>query len=147
MIRVHGLCKSWNGRQALSDVNFRVGDGEFTCLTGPSGSGKTTLFRILVGEVLPDAGSIVVNGRNMARLTAAGIAELRREIGLIFEHPRLVEGLSVLDNVALAAQVRGRSRLEAHRMAEEALEKVALEDAAGCFARDLCAGEKQRVSL
>ncbi len=147
MIRVHGLSKSWGGRQALSDVSFRVGDGEFTCLTGPSGSGKTTLFRILVGELTPDAGSIVVNGRNMCRLDAAGIAELRREIGLIFEEPRLIEGLSVLDNVALAAQVHGRSRIDARRMAEEALERVALEDAAGCFARDLCAGEKQRVSL
>src|SRR5690348_11956948 len=147
MIRVHGLSRSWGGRQALANVSFRVADGEFVALTGPSGSGKTTLFRVLVGELAPDAGSVVVNGRNMCRLDASGIAELRREIGLIFEEPRLIEGLSVLDNVALAAQVRGRTRMEARSMAEEALEKVGLEDAAGCFARDLCAGEKQRVSL
>ena len=147
MIRVHGLSKSWGGRNALRDGSLRVADGEFVALTGPSGSGKTTLFRILVGEITPDSGSIVVNGRNMSRLDAGGIAELRRELGLIFEEPRLVEGLSVLDNVALAAQVRGRSRLDARRLAEEALERVALDDAAGLFARDLCAGEKQRVSL
>jgi cell division transport system ATP-binding protein len=102
---------------------------------------------VLIGEVLPDAGSVVVNGRNLGRLDAAGIAELRRDIGLVFEEPRLIEGLSVVENVALAAQVRGRSRTEARALAEEALERVALEDAAGCFARDLCAGEKQRVSL
>lgn len=128
-------------------MSFRVGDGEFVALTGPSGSGKTTLFGVLIGEVVPDGGQVIVNGRNLGRLDAAGVAELRRDLGLVFEHPRLIEGLSVVDNVALAAQVRGRGRVEARRMAEEALERVNLEDAAGCFARDLCAGEKQRVSL
>lgn len=148
MIRVHSVSKSFvDSRRALHDVSFRVGEGEFTALTGPSGSGKTTLFRVLIGEVVPDSGTVIVNGRNLGRLTAAGIAELRRDLGLVFEEPRLIEGLSVLDNVALAAQVRGRGRTEARRLAEEALEKVALEDAAGCFTRDLCAGEKQRVSL
>lgn len=122
-------------------------EGEFVALTGPSGSGKTTLFRILIGEVRPDAGTVVVNGRNLGRTDAAGVAEMRRELGLVFEEPRLIEGLSVVDNVALAAEVSGRSRLEARRMAEEALERVGLDDASGCFARDLCAGEKQRVSI
>src|SRR5689334_17265282 len=146
MIRVHGLSKSFVAtRKALADVTFRVADGEFCALTGPSGSGKTTLFRILIGEITPDAGSVVVGGRNLGRLDAGGIAELRRDLGLVFEEPRLIEGLSVVDNVAIAAQVRGRSRTESLTMAEEALERVALEDAAGCFARDLCAGEKQRV--
>jgi cell division transport system ATP-binding protein len=148
MIRVHGLSRSFVAtRKALVDVTFRVAEGEFCALTGPSGSGKSTLFRVLIGELAPDSGSVVVNGRNLGRLDAAGIAELRRDLGLVFEEPRLIEGLSVVDNVALAAQVRGRSRLESVAMAEEALERVALEDAAGCFARDLCAGEKQRVAL
>lgn len=148
MIRVHGVSKSFPGsRAALRDVTFRVAEGEFTALTGPSGSGKSTLFRILIGEIAPDTGTVIVGGRNLGRLDAGGIAELRRELGLIFEEPRLIEGLSVVDNVALAAEVRGRSRLEARRLADEALERVGLDDAAGCFARDLCAGEKQRVSL
>lgn len=148
MIRVHGVFKSHTGtRAALRDVSFRVAEGEFTALTGPSGSGKTTLFRVLIGEVVPDSGTVVVNGRNLGRLDAAGIAELRRDLGLVFDEPRLIEGLSVLDNVALASEVRGRSRSDARRAAEEALERVGLEDAAGCFTRDLCAGEKQRVSL
>lgn len=148
MIRVHGVSKSFSpSRQALRDVTFRVAEGEFVALTGPSGSGKTTLFRVLIGELTPDTGSVVLNGRNLGRLDAAGIAELRRDIGLVFEESRLIDGLPVLDNVALAAQVRGRSRPEARRLAEQALERVGLEDAAGCFARDLCAGEKQRVAL
>ncbi|HEY2773448.1 MAG TPA: ATP-binding cassette domain-containing protein [Candidatus Binatia bacterium] len=148
MIRVHGVSKSWGGsRHALVDISFRVADGEFTALTGPSGSGKTTLFRILIGEVVPDAGSVVVNGRNLGRLDAGGIAELRRELGLVFEEPRLIEGLTVIENVALAAQVRGSTRIDARRLADEALERVGLDDASGCFARDLCAGEKQRVAL
>lgn len=148
MIRVHGVSKSFGGkRPALRDVSLRVAEGEFTALTGPSGSGKSTLFRVLVGEVIPDSGTVIVNGRNLGRLDAGGIAELRRDLGLVFDQPRLIEGLSVLDNVALAAEVRGRSRSDARRAAEEALERVGLDDAAGCFTRDLCAGEKQRVSL
>lgn len=148
MIRVHAVSKGFGGsRPVLQDVNFRVADGEFCALTGPSGSGKTTLFRILIGELAPDSGSVVVGGRNLGRLDAAGIAELRRDLGLVFEEPRLIEGLPVIDNVALAAEVRGRSRSEARRLAEEALERVELDDASGCFARDLCAAEKQRVSL
>lgn len=148
MIRVHGVSKSYvDTRAALRNVSFRVGQGEFTGLTGPSGSGKSTLFRVLVGEVVPDSGTVIVNGRNLGRLGASGIAELRRDLGLVFDEPRLIEGLSVLDNVALAAEVRGRSRPDARRAGEEALERVGLEDAAGCFTRDLCAGEKQRVSL
>lgn len=148
MIRVNAVSKNFVGsRHALHDVTFRVAEGEFASLTGPCGSGKTTLFRLLVGELTPDSGTVVVNGRNLGRLDAAGVAELRRDLGLVFEQPRLIEGLSVLDNVALAAQVRGRGRAESHALAEEALERVGLDDAAGCFARDLCAGEKQRVSL
>lgn len=149
MIRVHGVTKGYatSSRMALRDISVHVREGEFAALTGPSGSGKTTLFRILIGELRPDAGTVVVNGRNLARLDAAGIAELRREVGLVFEHSRLIERLSVIDNVALAAEVGGRSRAEAHRLAEEALERVALEDAAGCFAADLCAGERRRAGI
>ncbi len=148
MIRVHGVSKSFSpSRHALRDVTFRVAEGEFAALTGPCGSGKSTLFRILIGELVPDSGSVVLNGRNLGRLDAGGIAELRRDLGLVFQESRLIEGLPAIDNVALAAQVRGRSRHEARSLAEEALERVGLGEAAGCFARDLCAGEKQRIAL
>lgn len=147
MIRVHGVSKSYGGRQVLRDVSFHVREGEFVALTGPSGSGKTTLFRLLIGEMKADGGGIVVNGRNLSRLDTAGIAELRRELGLVFEEPRLIERLTVIDNISLSAEVAGRPRAHARRMAEEALERVGLDDAAGCFPRDLCAGERQRIAL
>ncbi|HYC00646.1 MAG TPA: ABC transporter ATP-binding protein [Candidatus Limnocylindrales bacterium] len=141
------MSKSYGGRQVLRDVSFQVREGEFAALTGPSGSGKTTLFRLLIGELKADSGGVIVNGRNLSRLDASGIAELRRELGLVFEEPRLIERLTVIDNIALSAEVAGRTRNEASRMAEEALERVGLDDAARCFPRDLCAGERQRVSL
>lgn len=142
------MSKSYGGpRQALRDVSLQVREGEFVALTGPSGSGKTTLFRLLIGELRPESGSVVVNGRNLSRLDASGIAELRRELGLVFEEPRLIERLTVEGNVALAAEICGHSRSEARQMAEEALERVGLDDAAGCFPSALCAGERQRVSL
>ncbi len=148
MIRVHGVSKSYGGtRQALRGASLQVREGEFAALTGPSGSGKTTLFRLLIGELRAEGGSVVVNGRNLSRLDASGIAELRRELGLVFEEPHLIERLTVEGNVALAAQVAGRSCREARRLAEEALERVGLDDAAGCFPSALCAGERQRVSI
>lgn len=148
MIRIHGVSKSWaTNRYALREVSLQVRPGEFAALTGPSGSGKTTLFRLLIGELRPDGGSVIVNGRNLSRLDAAGIAELRRELGLVFEEPRLIERLTVEGNVALAAEVAGHSRSRSRKMAEQALERVGLDDAAGCFPSALCAGERQRVSL
>lgn len=131
----------------LRDVSLHVREGEFVALTGPSGSGKTTLFKLLIGELKTDSGGVVVNGRNLSRLDAAGIAELRRELGLVFQEPHLIERLTVIDNISLSAEVAGRARNDARRLAEEALERVGLDDAAGCFPRDLCAGERQRVSI
>lgn len=148
MIRVHGVSKSFGAaRPALRNVSLRVEDGEFTALTGPGGSGKTTLFRLLVGELQPDCGSVVVAGRNLSRLDAAGIAELRREIGQVFEEPRLIAGLTLLDNVSLPAEVQGRDRATARRMAMEALGRVGLEAAAAERPGDLCGGDRQKASV
>ena len=97
---------------ALVDVHFDVERGEFVFVNGPSGAGKTTLLKLLCrGEEATD-GEIIVNRRNVGRLTGVGVAQLRREIGLIFQEFRLLPTMTVLDNVALTAEIAGVSARE-----------------------------------
>ncbi len=116
-------------------------------VTGPSGSGKTTLFRVLIGEEKPDSGTAIVDGRNLSRLDASGLAELRHQLGLVFEEPRLVDRLSIIDNVALAADLAGATRSEARERAAACLDRVGMLGYRDCRPRDLSGGERQFVAL
>ena len=132
---------------ALRDVHLHVAPGEFVLLTGPSGSGKSTLLRILFGDEIPTTGHGIINGRNIVRLDVASLAKLRRELGLVFQNARLIERLSVLENVSLAAEVGGMSHARARARATELLAMIGLEDAAEWSPFVLSAGERQRVSI
>jgi cell division transport system ATP-binding protein len=148
MIRLHGIAKTFSaGRHALRGVDLQVAEGEFAVLTGPSGSGKSTLLRILIGEVVPCRGRAVVLGRNLSRLDRPGLAELRRELGLVFDDPRLLVRRTALENVALAAEVAGEPRVEAERLALRALESVGIAELAHCRPSALSKGQGQLVSL
>src|SRR6202795_3426519 len=87
---------------ALVDIHLEIEKGEFVFLSGPSGAGKTTLLKLLFREEEATDGQIVVNGRNIGRLDAGGVARLRQEIGLVFQEFKLLPTMTVLDNVALA---------------------------------------------
>lgn len=148
MIRLYDVSKVYaSGRVALRDVHLHVEPGEFVLLTGPSGSGKSTLLRILFGDEIPTTGHGIVNGRNLNRLDVASLAKLRRELGLVFQDPRLIDRLDVLENVALAAEVGGMSHARARARGAELLEMFGLADAAECSPAVLSCGERQRVSL
>lgn len=148
MIRLYDVSKVYpSGRVALRDVQMHVTPGELVLLTGPSGCGKSTLLRILFGDEIATTGHGIVNGRNLNRLDVASLAKLRRELGLVFQDPRLIERLTVLENVALAAEVGGMSRTHARARAAELLEMMRLAEASECLPPVLSAGESQRVSL
>ncbi len=148
MIRLYGVSKVFSsGRVAVRNVNLQVDAGEFVLLTGPTGSGKSTLLRILFGAEAPTSGRGVVNGRNLNRLDGVSLAKLRRELGLVFQDSRLIERLSVLENVSLAAEVAGMSHVRAVERAGELLAMIGLSDAADESPRVLSAGERQRVSI
>lgn len=148
MIRLYKVTKEYaGGRLAVRDATFHVAPGELVLLTGPSGSGKSVLLRILFGAESPTSGQGVVNGRNLTRLDTATVAALRREVGLVFQDPRLIDRLPVVENVALAAEVAGESRSRALARAEEMLEMFDLRDLAESPPAVLSAGDRQRVGL
>ena len=132
---------------ALVDIHLEVEKGEFVFLSGPSGAGKTTLLKLLFrGEEATD-GQIVVNGRNVGRLDASGVAKLRQEIGLVFQEFRLLPDMTVLDNVALAAEVVGTPARESRKKAFNLLRELGLKDKHDAWPAMLSGGEQQRVAI
>ncbi|MBI2360406.1 MAG: cell division ATP-binding protein FtsE [Deltaproteobacteria bacterium] len=132
---------------ALVDIHLQVEKGEFVFLSGPSGAGKTTLLNLLFRDEEATEGQIIVNGRNITRLNGAGVAELRQELGLVFQEFRLLPSLTALENVALAAEVVGTPRRESRRKAFTLLRELGLKDRHDCKPPVLSGGEQQRVAI
>jgi len=126
VLEVTGLCKRFGGFTAVSDVSFRVAEGEILGLIGPNGSGKSTIFNMLSGTLVPSAGSIRFHGREIAGRPPQRI--INQGIGRTFQIPRPFRRLSLVDNVVLAGYYgQGRhSRARAFEAAERALALVGL---------------------
>jgi branched-chain amino acid transport system ATP-binding protein len=126
VLEVTGLCKRFGGFTAVSDVSFRVAEGEILGLIGPNGSGKSTIFNMLSGTLVPSAGSIRFHGREIAGRPPHRI--INQGIGRTFQIPRPFRRLSLVDNVVLAGYYgQGRhSRARAFEAAEKALALVGL---------------------
>jgi cell division transport system ATP-binding protein len=131
---------------ALVDITLSIEKGQFVFLTGPSGAGKTTLLKLLFREEEPSEGQILIDHQNVTRLHTRGVARLRRRIGLVFQEFRLLPRLSVVENVALAAQVVGVPRREAQIKAVRLLRELGLEKSQAKPLM-LSAGEQQRVAI
>ncbi|RMG19867.1 MAG: cell division ATP-binding protein FtsE [Deltaproteobacteria bacterium] len=148
MIRLYSVTKEFPGSApALRDVTLHVPKGQFVFLTGPSGAGKTTLLRTIFAAERPTAGSVIVGGRNTARLTRKSIAYLRREIGVVFQDFKLIETRTVGENVAFALEVVGTPRKEIERRVYFLLKSVGLENKIHADPRTLSGGEQQRVAV
>lgn len=132
---------------ALTDIHLHVAKGAFVFLSGPSGAGKTTLLKLLFREEEATEGQIIVNGRNVTRLDGGGVAELRQEIGLVFQEFKLLSSMTALENVALAAEVAGMSRRESRRRAFHLLRELGLKDKHDARPLTLSGGEQQRVAI
>jgi cell division transport system ATP-binding protein len=133
--------------RALTDINLEIAKGEFVFVSGASGAGKSTLLKLLFRQEEPSEGQIVIDGRNITRLRSRGVAQLRRKIGLIFQEFRLLPALSVLDNVALAAQVIGLSKRQSRVKAFQLLRDLGLKERYDAKPFTLSGGEQQRVAI
>ena len=132
---------------ALSEVTFTIEKGEFVFLVGPSGSGKSTMIRLLLKEVEPSGGRIIVGGRELARLKRSKVPMLRRNIGCVFQDFKLLPNRTAYENVAYALKVQGESRDAIRRKVPEALTLVGLATKMNSYPDELSGGEQQRVSI
>jgi len=134
--------------RALRGVDLVVDRGEFVALMGPSGCGKSTLLHLAAGLDRPDEGSIRLAGDEVTGLSETRLSKLRRRhVGLVFQFFNLLEGMSVAENVALAAMVAGSSRRDAESRAHELLDLLGLLDKSGAAPATLSGGQRQRLAI
>jgi cell division transport system ATP-binding protein len=133
--------------RALEQVTFGIDKGEFVFIVGASGSGKSTLVRLLLKELEPTDGRIIVGGRDLGRLKHSKVPLLRRNIGCVFQDFKLLPSRTAADNVAYALKVQGESRSSIRRKVPEVMNMVGLAHKMNSFPDELSGGEQQRVSI
>lgn len=148
MITFDSVTKEYpSGHQALVDVSFSIEPGEFVFLLGPSGSGKTTILRLLLREIQPSFGSILVADHDLSTLPKKEIPFLRRQIGSAFQDFKLLPDKSAFENVALSLDILGKSDSQIVEDAKKLLDQVGLKDKIHLFPSQLSGGEIQRVAI
>ncbi len=148
MIALRGVNKSYVAdKPALHDVNVNIDAGEFVFLVGHSGSGKSTFIRLLLRELLPSSGQIVVAGQDLVKMKNWKVPYLRRNIGCVFQDFKLLPNKTAFENVAFALQVIGKSRHVIRTQVPEVLRLVGLEEKIHSYPDELSGGEQQRVSI
>ena len=149
MIRLDSVTKIYptGARPALDDVSLEIDKGEFVFLIGQSGSGKSTVLRLLLREELPTTGRVSVDGRDVGRMAARRVPDLRRKMGCVFQDFRLLPKKNVYQNVAFALEVINKSQKAIKRTVPEVLELVGLEGKANRMPHELSGGEQQRVAI
>ena len=132
---------------ALDGIDFSVEDGEFVFLVGSSGSGKSTLIKLITGEIRPTSGKVIVNDYDMAKIRRGRLPKMRRTLGVIFQDFRLIENMTVYDNVAFAMRVVGARNRDIRKRVPYVLELVGLEGRERRLPNELSGGEQQRVAI
>ena len=132
---------------ALHDVTFHIEKGEFVFLTGPSGAGKSTLLKLILRQMRPTEGQVVVNGRNLNAIKRSQLPSFRREIGMVFQDFKLIERMTVFDNLSFILTVLGLSAKEHKKKAYDVLRAVNLSHKMTAYPLQLSGGEQQRVAI
>ena len=148
MIEFTDVVKSYEqGNKALNGVSMQIEDGEFVFLVGPSGSGKSTIIKLITGELKPTSGTVHVNGYSLERIRKREVPFLRRTIGVVFQDFRLIENMTVYENVAFAMRVIGAAESEIKERVPYVLELVGLEGKTSRRPGELSGGEQQRLAI
>ena len=148
MIRLTDVIKEYpNGTHALNGLSMEIQDGEFVFMVGPSGSGKSTVIKLLIGEIEPTEGRVMVNGFSLRNIREWQVPHLRRTVGVIFQDFRLIEHKSVYDNMVFAMRAVGAGPKEIKKRIPYCLNLVGLENKGRRLPSELSGGEQQRVSI
>jgi cell division transport system ATP-binding protein len=132
---------------ALKDINLQLHDGDFTIILGPTGSGKSTLLRLIYMDILPSSGTVTVNKWSSHRISPRQINLLRRNIGVVFQDFKLIDKMSVYDNVALPLIIEGYRHKYIKKVVQALLDEVNMLQSMDQLASTLSLGEKQRVAI
>jgi cell division transport system ATP-binding protein len=148
MIVFDGVTKVYEPNvTAVDQVSFVIEKGEFVFIVGASGSGKSTMIRLLLKELEPTSGRIVVGGRDLGRLKRSKVPLLRRNVGCVFQDFKLLQDRTAAENVAYALKVQGEGRNAIRRKVPEVLNLVGLSHKMNSLPDELSGGEQQRVSI
>ena len=148
MIEISNVSKTYEtGNKAIKDVSFTIDDGEFVFVVGRSGSGKSTLMKLLLKELEPTRGRIVVNDMDLGKMPRRYIPKYRRRLGVVFQDFRLLKDRTVFENVAFAQRVIGVPPRVIRETVPEMLRLVGLSSKYKAYPRQLSGGEQQRVAI
>ncbi len=148
MIKLEHVSKSYSaGIPALSDVNLEIEDGEFVFIVGNSGSGKSTLIKLLLKELEPSEGTILIDGKYLRKIRRRHIPKFRRGIGVVFQDFRLLKDRNVYENIAFAQKVIGEPTRNIKKKVPTMLSMVGLAAKYRSYPKELSGGEQQRVAI
>lgn len=148
MIEFQNVSKTYdNGTKALRDVSLNIAKGEFVFIVGSSGAGKSTFLKLIMREETPNSGEIIVNGRKLSTVRHRDIPYLRRTMGIVFQDFRLIDKMTVYENVAFGMYATGASSYDVRKRVPYILGLVGLQSKVQCRPNELSGGEQQRVGL
>ncbi|MBL8726312.1 MAG: LPS export ABC transporter ATP-binding protein [Planctomycetes bacterium] len=145
ILRTDGLVKAYRGRRVVDHASIAVREGEIIGLLGPNGAGKTTTFRMVVGMVVPDAGTVWLDGRDVTRLAMHQRARIG--LGYLAQQESVFKKMSAIDNVRAVLEARGMRRKDREQRARELLQDLQLMHVAESIAETMSGGEKRRLEI
>lgn len=147
LVEFKKVAKSFGQIIAIRDISFEVSKGEFVYITGLSGAGKSTIIKLILGQILPDSGEVLIDGINVAHLTDSHLPKYRQKIGVVFQDFKVLPERTLRENVEVALAVIGIDQSHWEARVEQVLKLVGLSKRAEQFPSQLSGGELQRVSL
>lgn len=147
VIELNNISLSFDSRQVLSNINFKLRNGEFCYLIGPTGIGKSSILKMLYRDIIPDSGTVRVTDMPVNKLSMRQVPILRRKLGIVFQDFQLLQDRNVYDNIAFALQVTGEKSKFIKQRVVEVLSLVGLSHRSKNMPYDLSGGEQQRVVI